>query len=117
PHPPRRIGDVAELHVGELPQTERVHAQDRAGELVGHIAVHALYDRHDGDEEHHADEHADDREGALELLRPDGLQGESDGLEKWHATSPRRAPIRSGAPPRDRAARPFAREGYRTAGR
>jgi len=28
------IGDVAELHVGELPQTEVFHAEDGAGELV-----------------------------------------------------------------------------------
>src|SRR5213596_3418059 len=90
PHPPRRIGDVPELHVGELPQTERVHAEDRAGELVGHVAVHPLHDRHDGDEKHHADEHADDREGALELLRPDGLQGEADGLEEGHLFVPER---------------------------
>src|SRR5213596_1089628 len=84
PHPPRRVRDVAELHVGELTQPERVHTEDRAGELVRHVAVHPLHDGDDGDEEHHADEHADDGKGALQLLRPDGLQGEADGLEEGH---------------------------------
>src|SRR2546430_9191881 len=37
PHPPRGVRDVAELHVGELPEPERVHAEDRAGELVRHV--------------------------------------------------------------------------------
>src|SRR2546422_10859554 len=67
---------------GELPQPERVHAEDRPGELVGHVPIHPLNDRHDGDEKHHADEHTDDGEGTLELLRPDGLQGEANGLDE-----------------------------------
>ena len=82
PGSPHRVGHVAELDVGELPQAKGVHAEQRARELVGHVAVHAFDDRYHGDEEHHADEDADDREAALELLRPNGLEGEANGVEK-----------------------------------
>ena len=82
PGSPHRVGHVAELHVGELPQAKGVHAEQRARELVGHVAVHAFDDRHHGDEEHHADEDADDRKAALELLRPNGLKREANGVEK-----------------------------------
>src|SRR5437879_527194 len=59
PRAPHRIGDVADLHVRKLPEPERVHAEQRARELVGHVAIHPLDDRHDRDEEHDADEDAD----------------------------------------------------------
>ena len=41
-------------------------------------------DRHDGDEEHHADHDAEQGEEALELLHADLLEGEPDGFEEGH---------------------------------
>src|SRR2546425_13143759 len=100
-----RSGHVADLHVGESPQPERVHAEDRPCELFRHVAVHPLHYRDDRDEEHHADEHADDGEDALQLLRPDGLEGEADRFEEGHGFTLAAYSYRSASTGSSRAAR------------
>ena len=50
----RRV--VAEPRISS--KRERVGAEQAAGEIVLHVSAHALDDRHDGDEEHHADHDA-----------------------------------------------------------
>src|SRR5881394_2921833 len=82
----RRI-QVRHIESVTLPDAKRVHAENGAGEFVGHVAVHAFHHRHHGDEEHHADEDANDGEAALELLRADCLEREPNGVEKGHRYS------------------------------
>jgi hypothetical protein len=48
-----------------VPQLERVDADQFPDQVVFHVATHPLDDRHDGDEEHHADAHAEERERAF----------------------------------------------------
>src|SRR2546422_7776915 len=55
-----------------------VHAIQRLGELLGHVAVHAVHDRPRGDERGDADEHPEQREAALQFLCADGLEGEPE---------------------------------------
>src|SRR2546426_12490949 len=105
PRLPHRVRHVADLHVGESPQPERVHAEDRTRELVRHVAVHPLDHRDDRDEEHHADVHADDGEDALQLLRPDGLEGEAERFEEGHGFTLAAYSYRSASTGSSRAAR------------
>src|SRR5260370_22816931 len=63
---------------------ERVHPDERAPELLGHVPVHPVYDRPRRDEERDTDEHADQREAAFELLRSKHLEGEADRFEQRH---------------------------------
>ena len=67
---------------GIAAKRERVRAEQPAGEIVLHVLAHPLDDRHDGDEEHHADHDAEEREEALELLNADLDQRETDGFEE-----------------------------------
>src|SRR3989442_1043330 len=90
PRPPGRVRDVG----GEVrppAQVERVHADERPRELLGHVDVHPVDDRPGTDQKRDADEDADRREHALQLLGPDGLEGEPDGLGEVH--SGRLAPV------------------------
>src|SRR6185369_4229345 len=69
----------------EATERERVRAEDSAGEIVLHVSRHAGDDRDDGDEEHDADRHAEQREEALELLYANRLERESDRfVEEFH---------------------------------
>ena len=52
------------------------------------VEVHAVDDRPCGDEEHDADEHADERKAAFQLLRPKRLQGEAKRFEQRHVRRP-----------------------------
>src|SRR3989449_1977204 len=67
-----------------LPILKRVHAVQRLGELLGHVAVHAVHDRPGGDERGDADEHPEQREAALQFLCADGLEGEPERFEDRH---------------------------------
>src|SRR5207302_1198643 len=67
---------------------ESVGAEDASGKILLDVFRHSLDDRHDGDEEHHADGHAKESEEALELLDPDRVQSESDSFEEeFHGAS------------------------------
>jgi len=68
-------------------QLEGVHGDELADEVLLHVAPHPLDDGHHGDEEHHADADAEQREGTLELLGPDGAEGQTNGIEKRHGAS------------------------------
>src|SRR5437762_5256192 len=94
PRPPHRVLDV-EVHVRRAAQVERVHAHQRARELLGHVAIHPVHDRPGADQERDADEDADRREHALQLLRPDHLEREPDRLEEGHPTPLAAGPWRS----------------------
>ena len=63
---------------------ERVDAHQSPDEVVLHVSAHAFHDGDDGDEEHHADRDAKQREEALELLNTDLRQREANGLEERH---------------------------------
>src|SRR5690606_4959957 len=54
------------------------------GEVLLHVAVPALDHADDRDQEHDADDHADDGEEALELLRTDLRESEADALADLH---------------------------------
>jgi hypothetical protein len=73
-----------------LPATQghRVHAEDLGGEVLPDILVHPLHDRHHHDEEHHAQDHTQDAEEALHLLRPDLLERQGDPFPELHVRSP-----------------------------
>ena len=70
------------LKFGRARRLERVHGDDLADQIVLHVAAHAADDRHDGDEERHADRDAEQGEEALELLHADLSQREADGFEE-----------------------------------
>ena len=57
-------------------------------EVVLHVPPHPLDDGDDGDEEHHADAHAQQREEALQLLGADLGQRQSDGFKQRHGGPP-----------------------------
>src|SRR5262249_55442145 len=86
PRTPLVVGDVADVDVRETSQLERVDSHQPSDEIVLHVAAHALDDGDDGDEEHHADRDAEEREEALELLRTDLCEGEANGLEERHGS-------------------------------
>src|SRR5262249_31833534 len=65
-------------------EREGVGAEETTGEVVLHVAAHPFPDRHDGDQEHHADHHAQQREKALELLDADLGEREAHCLEDGH---------------------------------
>ena len=83
PGAPHRIGDVRREH-RLAPQLEGVHAVERLGEFLRHVPVHAVGDAPGSDQRRDADEHAQQREAALQLLGADGLQRHPDGFEKRH---------------------------------
>ena len=85
PLPPLVLGDVVP-EPGEAAEREGVRAEHAAGEVLLDVLAHALDDRHDGDEEHDADHHAEQGEEALELLHADLLEREPDGLVEGHAS-------------------------------
>ena len=60
---------------------EGVDSDELADEIVLHVAAHPLDDRDDGDEEHDADHHAEQREEALQLLHADLREREAHRLE------------------------------------
>ena len=84
---PRLLAHVADVHVGTTPKRERVLADDLGREVFLDVAAHALDDRHDGDQEHHADHDTKQGEEALQLLHPDLRQREPNGLEELHSES------------------------------
>ena len=80
PLEPLRARDVvAEPRIA--PEREGVGAEETAGEVVLHVSAHPLDDRDDGDQEHHADHDAEQREEALELLDADLGEREAHGFE------------------------------------
>ncbi len=60
---------------------QRVDAEDRAGEVVLHIAVHPFHHGEDRDQEGDPHDHAQKREERFELLGPDLSQGQQDRVE------------------------------------
>ena len=82
---PYGLVHVAKLHVGAMAQLERIDPDDLAHQVFFHVAPHAVDDGHDGDEEHHANAHTQEREKALEFLHANRAEGEADGIEKGHA--------------------------------
>src|SRR2546423_4705374 len=59
PAAPFLLGSSAVSKPGESAQSERVDAQQLGGELVLHVAAHALDDGDHGNEKHHADADAE----------------------------------------------------------
>src|SRR6266550_1013213 len=83
PRAPHGVGHVRREH-RPAPQLKCVHPVQRLGELLGHVAVHAVHDRPRGDERGDADEHSEQREAALQFLCADGLEGEPERFEDRH---------------------------------
>ena len=61
-----------------------VHPDEPLAEGAPHILVHPLHDADHDDQEHHADDHAQQAEEALQLLRAHLFRGESDAFEDPH---------------------------------
>jgi hypothetical protein len=72
------------VKIGEPPYLEGIDADEPVGEPLLHVAVHALDDRNDGDEEGHADQYADQGEEALELLHPDRAERHANRFNQSH---------------------------------
>src|SRR6186997_1323912 len=70
---------------GKPAQREGVDAEQLGSELVLHVAAHALNDGDDGDQEHHADADAEQREEAFQLVNADLRQSEPNCLDERHA--------------------------------
>src|SRR5436190_1403383 len=76
---------VDESHLDRIaPDLKRVDADDRAGEALAHVRVHALDDRHDGHEEGDRHDDAEQREEGPELVTPDGLESEAERFVEGH---------------------------------
>ncbi len=87
PAPPRQpdlIGNVAGHDAGPLPQLEGVGPHEGVGELFHHVPVHALHDRHYCDEKSDADEHPDEGEETLQLLRAKSGEGHPHRFQQPH---------------------------------
>src|SRR5215210_2002114 len=69
---------------GPLPELERIRPYERVGELLHHVPVHALHDRYDGNQERHADEHTDQGEETLQLLRAESSESHPDRFQQPH---------------------------------
>src|SRR5205823_2327777 len=80
--PLRACGVVAEPRVA--PQREGIGTEQPPGEIILHVSAHALDDGHHGDQKHHPNHDADEREEALELLHADLREGESNRFVEWH---------------------------------
>ena len=80
---------IADVDLGKAAELETVHRHELPDQVVFHVLTHALDDRDDGNEEHDADGHAQQREEALELLYSYLLQRQSKGLEPRHGSGDR----------------------------
>jgi hypothetical protein len=70
-----------------MAQLEGIHGDELADEILLHVAPHPFDDGDHGDEEHHTDAHAQEREDALQLLGADGAQRQTNGIKKRHGAS------------------------------
>src|SRR5918998_3473934 len=84
PGQPDFVRHVAGHDTGPLPQLEGIRPYERIGKLLYHVPVHALNDRHHGDEKRHPNEHPDQREETLQLLRAKSSEGHPDCFQQPH---------------------------------
>src|SRR2546426_1019035 len=68
------------VNVRPAAQMEGIDPEDGVGESLRHVLVHPLPDRNHCDQEGDPDEHADQREAALELVGPEGAERETNGF-------------------------------------
>src|SRR5207247_9175367 len=81
---------------GGAPHLEGVDTDDRPADALAHVRVHSLDDRHDGHEEGHRDDDAEQGEEGAELVAPRGVEGLQDGFGKLHRTTKLTAERRGG---------------------
>jgi len=65
-------------------QRKRVRTNETASEIFFNVATHTLNDRHHGDQKHHADCHAEQSKGALQLLDTELGEGEPNCITSFH---------------------------------
>ena len=69
---------------GRAPHLERVRADHRAGDVLLHVRVHPLDDRHDGDEERDGDDDAEQREERAQLVGADLAKCDAQQIGQAH---------------------------------
>ena len=97
------LGVGIEVDLGAPAQGDRVDAEDLGREVLADVAVHPLYDAHHDQQEHDADDHAQECEEALQLLGLELLHGQDDAFPDVHRAPAVSSPPRAGGAPRRRS--------------